>query len=416
MDCLVVGFDRGTCVSGKEKARKHRKAEKRHKAEVHDAQRLARTAAKLARHLAILDRKEIALAHAAAEGGGSHDSVANVTGEDGEEAPVVKGTNGEAGTDERARLATTYEALSTRQRALLIINSKSGPKRDSLMRVRDLAEKLDSLGIQADVTVKIRKRQARSDARKAAKRGYPLVIAAGGDGTVEAVARGLVGTETVLGVIPLGTYNNVAACLGIPNDVDAACALIATGPTRAIDVGRVLARGMKKPKLFMEMAGAGLAAALMPVGQHVEKGRWDEAAKLLPAALSLEPTETQIFLDGARHPGLWRTLLVEVANSPRNGPGLVTASNALMDDGMLDLQVYEDFNRSDIAAHFLALQMGAQPKEKQIHRMWARRARSTACGPAEPRSALGWRCRLWLIPKSWAPRQRASTCFPAHSW
>jgi diacylglycerol kinase family enzyme len=63
---------------------------------------------------------------------------------------------------------------------------------------------------------------------------YRFVIAAGGDGTVESVASGLVGTTATLGIIPLGTYNNVATCLGIPTDVEQACALIACGAARRV--------------------------------------------------------------------------------------------------------------------------------------------------------------------------------------
>jgi diacylglycerol kinase (ATP) len=333
-----------------------KKTKRRHKAEVREAKQLARSAARLARRYAALDRKELVLAHAMATAIEAQDTDKGKQGKD---------------SGRSALPAIAEETLATRRRALLIINSKSGPNRDSLLHVRELAEKLDALGIQADVTVKLRKKKARRDAKRAAKRGYPLVIAAGGDGTVEAVASGLIGTDTVLGVIPLGTYNNVAACLGIPTDVDAACALIATGTTRAIDVGRVLAAGMKKPKLFMEMAGAGLAAALMPVGQDVEKGRWEEAAKLLPAALSLEPTETHTFLDGNRHPDTWKTLLVEVANAPRNGPGLIASPDAAMDDGLLDVHVYDGFDRKEVASHFLALKLGKQPDEKEAHHMRA---------------------------------------------
>ncbi|MBV8720214.1 MAG: acylglycerol kinase family protein, partial [Chloroflexi bacterium] len=111
-----------------------------------------------------------------------------------------------------------------------IINSKSGPNHDSITHVRDRADTLEAVGIRADVQVKLRKSQARKLAHTAAvKKRRRLVIAAGGDGTVESVASGLVGTQATLGIIPLGTYNNVATCLGIPTHVKQACALIASG-------------------------------------------------------------------------------------------------------------------------------------------------------------------------------------------
>jgi hypothetical protein len=99
-------------------------------------------------------------------------------------------------------------------RALLIINSKSGLATDSLLRVRELVDLLAAHHIAADVRVKLHKSQARREARAAAKAGYRLVLAARGDGTVAAVARGLVGSGTVLGTIPLGTYNNVGHLTG----------------------------------------------------------------------------------------------------------------------------------------------------------------------------------------------------------
>src|SRR4029450_5811264 len=107
---------------------------------------------------------------------------------------------------------------------------------------------LAMFGIRADVRVKLRKSQARKEARAAAgQKRYDLIIAAGGDGTVEAVASGLIGTAATLGIIPLGTYNNIATCLGIPTDVENACALIAGGVSRNVDVGQVFARYRKGP-------------------------------------------------------------------------------------------------------------------------------------------------------------------------
>jgi diacylglycerol kinase family enzyme len=125
------------------------------------------------------------------------------------------------------------------------------------------AEQVPSLWIHADVRVKLRKSQTRKESGAAAGRKcHELIIAAGGDGTVEAVASGLVGTEATLGIIPLGTYNNVATCLGIPTGVEQACALIAGGAARRIDVGQVVAQYMKRPRIFLEVSAVGLGACM----------------------------------------------------------------------------------------------------------------------------------------------------------
>jgi diacylglycerol kinase (ATP) len=251
-------------------------------------------------------------------------------------------------------------------RALLIINSKSGPAHDSLLRVGELVDLLAGRGIAADVRVKLHKSQARREARAAARAGYPLVLAAGGDGTVEAVARGLVGTKTVLGVIPLGTYNNVATSLGIPTDVVQACALIAAAPVRAIDVGEVLARGMKRPRVFLEVGAVGIAAPLAVAGQGFEKSRWDAVTKHLPQAVDMAPTVLGVRLDGQRSVHRAESLLAVVANTPRGGAGLVVAPKAKLDDGLLEVRVYEEMSQPVLISHFVAVKAGTVGQDPRV--------------------------------------------------
>ena len=77
-------------------------------------------------------------------------------------------------------------------------------------------------------------------ARRALAAGSKLLIAAGGDGTVSAVASTLIGhPEAKLGILPRGTANSIAGCLGIPSDLEGACNVIATGEARLIDTGLV---------------------------------------------------------------------------------------------------------------------------------------------------------------------------------
>jgi diacylglycerol kinase (ATP) len=250
--------------------------------------------------------------------------------------------------------------------ALLIINSKSGPNHDSILRVRELVDLLATHGIGADVRVKLRKSQARREARMAAKAGYPLVVAAGGDGTVASVARGLVGSKTVLGVIPLGTYNNVATSLGIPVDADQACALIAAAPVRAVDVGEVRARGMKRPRAFLEVGAVGIAAPLVIAGQGFEKGRWDDVTTHLPRAVTMSPAVIGVRLDGQRAVHRAHSLLAIVANTPRAGAGLIVAPGAKVDDGLLEVRVFEEMPQPTLAAHFLATKTGTVGEDPRV--------------------------------------------------
>ncbi len=260
-----------------------------------------------------------------------------------------------------------------RSKALLIINTKSGPKDDSILRVREIAERLAAHGIETKVRIKLRKKVARKQARKAAKKGCPLVIAAGGDGTAAAVAEGLLGQDSALGIIPLGTYNNIATTLGIPTDLDQAVALIASGVVRAVDVGLVTATGAKRPRIFLEMAAAGIIAAMMPVGQEVKSRKWRVAPAALRAALEMTPTDTVVRLDKAEPYRHASTLLVEVANGLRGGPGVIVNPGARVDDGLLDVAIYHDHTQSELAVHFASLAAGKPVDDPRIERARARR-------------------------------------------
>jgi diacylglycerol kinase (ATP) len=198
---------------------------------------------------------------------------------------------------------------------------------------------------------------------------------------VEAVARGLVESGVTLGIIPLGTYNNVATCLGIPRDVRAACALIAEGAPRSIDVGLVEARGATRPRVFVEMGAVGLAAALMPVGEDVEKRRWRDLVRVLPPAVEMAPTDVTVRLDGSRATRRARSLLVEVANAPRAGAGLLVAPEARLDDGLLRVAVYEELEQAALAARFFALKAGLAPESARIARAVAQRLRVRTATP-----------------------------------
>jgi diacylglycerol kinase family enzyme len=100
-------------------------------------------------------------------------------------------------------------------------------------------------------------------AQQAVLAGAELVIAAGGDGTLHAVASGVINTNSALGILPMGTMNNIARSLKIPEDIEQACEIIATGETSRIDVGK------NNDSIFLEVAGAGLEAALFPAAEEL---------------------------------------------------------------------------------------------------------------------------------------------------
>jgi diacylglycerol kinase (ATP) len=248
-----------------------------------------------------------------------------------------------------------------KRHALLVINSKSGPNRDSLLLINELVDALQEFQIYADVHVKLRKKQARQETRAAAKSGnYDLVIAAGGDGTVETVARGLLDTQVPLGIIPLGTFNNVATSLRIPTDVQKACRLIATGATHPVDVGFARTADHKKERPFLEISAVGLGAIAGKIGQDLQKGRWAPALAEVPSAVDMASVPMRVRPKGREAVSV-RSLLVTVSVSPRSGAGLHLAPRARMDDGLFDISIFEGSDTRSVLADVASTAFGPLP-------------------------------------------------------
>ncbi|MBC7170454.1 acylglycerol kinase family protein, partial [Candidatus Bipolaricaulota bacterium] len=94
-------------------------------------------------------------------------------------------------------------------------------------RREELGEALAAAGLAAGISLTARPGHAVELAREAVRAGATIVAAAGGDGTVHEVAQALVGTETALGILPMGSGNDYIRVLGIPNDIPRAATVLA---------------------------------------------------------------------------------------------------------------------------------------------------------------------------------------------
>jgi YegS/Rv2252/BmrU family lipid kinase len=143
---------------------------------------------------------------------------------------------------------------------LIVFNPAAGARRRrKLLAALDL---LRGLGMRPEVADTARRGHAADLARDAARQGVPMVVAAGGDGTIAEVAAGLAGSDSALGVLPLGTANVLALELGLPRSPDRAAAVLAMGRTTVLHPG--LARDADgRERLFVQMLGAGFDAAVV---------------------------------------------------------------------------------------------------------------------------------------------------------
>ena len=260
--------------------------------------------------------------------------------------------------------------------ARLIINQESASFAQMAETPEKLVARLRTFGIQAEVYLKTSSKTVHAWVREAVDNNEGLVIAVGGDGTIEDVAVELVGSNTVLGILPTGTMNNLARELGIPLDMDQACALLGAGITRQIDVGQVRANGKNTGSYFLETAGLGLAIA-WPAGQNIKKHRWGK----LPAAFrkmfdqDTKPADTQpihIELESGEKIET-KVRFVTISNAPLYGLNNLVAPDAKMDDGLLDLAVYDGLNNIDLAAYFLRTAGGTRVSDPNVRYYRTRR-------------------------------------------
>ncbi|WP_287127362.1 lipid kinase [Candidatus Cyanaurora vandensis] len=162
------------------------------------------------------------------------------------------------------------------------------------------------------------------------------VIVGGGDGTLNAVVDGLVGVGLPLGVLPLGTANDLARTLNIPLTVPEACQVIQTGQPKQIDLGWV------NGKHFFNVASLGLTTRITQRLTGTIKKRWGVFAYALTAFQVVgqaRPFRAEVRVDGQSFSV--RTLQIAVGNGRYYGGGLTVATDAAIDDQRLDLYSLE---------------------------------------------------------------------------
>ena len=248
----------------------------------------------------------------------------------------------------------------------LIINPNSGPA-DKPNLLTEIIDALQNQGIEAELCTTTPDEDGEGLAAEAAKAGAELVIVAGGDGTIEAVARGLMHTQTVLGIIPLGTRNNIAASLNIPSDLAQAIQTLVKGERGQFDMGKA------NNHYFVEVVGVGLEATLFPWGDEVKEGikkNYLAAFKSffsgIQAFLQFKQHRLVLRFDGGRMRRL-RTLQVNICNSPRYGVQFTLAPDAKMNDGKLDVIYIDNPSKWDHMRHFFKAMRGERLPHERLN-------------------------------------------------
>lgn len=236
-------------------------------------------------------------------------------------------------------------------RMLVIFNPVAGQDEPSRVR-RQIGGALAVRGASFDLVETEGSGDAERLANGAVGKGYGCVIAAGGDGTIAEVITGLAGAGGMvpLGIIPLGTGNQLAANLGIPPDVERAVEVTVSGSPRPIDIGQ-----LGSGRYFALMAGAGWDAEVMGSCSRELKERWGFGAYLFQGLRRAAAPPSALFhiaVDGDEFEVRAATVLI--ANAGQLFSSLFPvevriAPDASFQDGMLDICIFAPRTLPDVA-------------------------------------------------------------------
>lgn len=257
-------------------------------------------------------------------------------------------------------------------RVKLIANPGAGNVLLAASRYEQVTSYLKEAGLKVDVAFARPKKEAIPIAQRAVKEGYDVVIAMGGDGTIGAVIRGIAGSKARLGIIPAGTENDIARSLGIPEDLKEACAIIASGNTRKVDLGCITTKDRKNHYFFM-MIAIGLTATLYPMVNDVPNGKFGGVMEAIKAILKYKPNPTvNLTLDDDSKIEV-ETMLVTITNTPITGIKNLVAPDASMEDGLLDISVYPGFSKAELLNYFIKTAHEGKTPDGRIQRYRAKK-------------------------------------------
>ena len=211
--------------------------------------------------------------------------------------------------------------------------------------VDELAGLEEALGRPPDTSVKVTKQAGDAErlAREALERGVELVVAAGGDGTLNEVVNGLSADfgRAILGLLPMGTGNDFARTIGVPNDLEEALAVLREGRVRTIDVARAHIGDMDgRGRCFLNMSAGGFSGEVSERAGDA-KELWGPLAYMRAAIGALPELKgflTRITLNGAETLDL-ETYNIVVSNGRYVASGIPVAPQAVLDDGLLDVMI-----------------------------------------------------------------------------
>lgn len=304
----------------------------------------------------------------------------------------------------------------TRRPILLLVNPVAGGKPGSgpgladdpaLLTAGALRDALRQRGLEVTHRELAERDDLAELATHAADTGHDVVVA-GGDGTVSLAAAALLGhADATLGILAMGSFNNMARGFGVPVTLEEALDAIGSGRAVEVDAGWVVRDDGEGGRPFFEAAGVGLDAIGFLAVELAEKHGWWRAWKALLRGLRMRRTPMRIRIDDRAY----RTgsPAVTVSNGPYHGMGFAIAADADPTDGEFNVAVFSGMGRWEVLRHFLTVARRRPRREPRVTGYTGKRVRIEGVRRALPAHADG--TSIGVTPVTFEVRPKALRIF-----
>ncbi len=250
---------------------------------------------------------------------------------------------------------------------LLILNPRSG-RGNNEKHIPVIREFFKAKGIVFDVQVTTCPGDAVRIASEA-KKNYAIIVAGGGDGTVNEVVNGIAGSNNVLGILPLGSGNDFANVLSYPKKLHDSLQILTRQHIKSIDLGLIEvinSKLEKTAKYFINAVGIGLDAQVAYEAKKIYWARGLTKYALAAVKVIAQYRAESSFVTSSEFESAGKHLLISIGNGKSSGGGFYLTPDAALDDGHLDVCLAKDLSILNILKIFPFVFVGKHGRFAQI--------------------------------------------------
>lgn len=260
---------------------------------------------------------------------------------------------------EKKPITRNYRPMRTK----LIFNPSAGAARSKPIEIVDVIHEMQTWKLVPETFLVESGCDLAKAVTDALAEGIRMFVVCGGDGTITSVARTLAGTKATLGIIPIGTQNNTALSLGIPNEIPDAIAILRKGKRIKVDMG--MATLGKKVTPFLEECSVGLVSSLFQSADDIQHGNLARVGDFLATLVASPPAEIHLLLDDNKEIQDFGHIVL-VSNMPYVGIHYQVGDVASFKDGLLDVLFFADLSKLDLLGYvFQGVGIG-KPEDPRI--------------------------------------------------